>query len=198
MVKKVFNVPSGNRLMELLKRHEQCDLRNIYHKIGRAPIAHTIKVLHRAANDDALTIRRSWVLLSRATVLCPGTGNMVPLECLKSLIEMDKVAEFAWDEHILNFAMKEVKNCKDKAKLQPSSPFLVGGCFPMLAVVYMDLVFPPPGIDEHKLNLSLPRACFVCDKDFALLLEYNKNKLCLGPHSGCGLPSFCQTHHTQH
>uniref|UniRef100_A0A453R0Y6 Uncharacterized protein n=1 Tax=Aegilops tauschii subsp. strangulata TaxID=200361 RepID=A0A453R0Y6_AEGTS len=43
MVKKVFNVPSGNRLMELLKRHEQCDLRNIYHKNGRAPIAHTTK-----------------------------------------------------------------------------------------------------------------------------------------------------------
>ena len=75
------------------------------------------------------------MLLSLATVLCPGTGNMVPLECLKSLIEMDKVAEFAWDEHILNFAMKEVKNFKDNAKLQPSSPFLVGGCFPMLAVI---------------------------------------------------------------
>ncbi|XBI08123.1 uncharacterized protein [Aegilops tauschii subsp. strangulata] len=108
---------------------------------------------------------------------------MVPLECLKSLIEMDKVAEFAWDEHILNFAMKEVKNFKDNAKLQPSSPFLVGGCFPMLAVVYMDLVFPPPGIDEQKLNLSLPRACFVFDKDFALVLEYNKNKLWLGKAS---------------
>lgn len=84
--------------------------------IVKAPIAHTIKVLHRADNDDAPTIQRSWVLLSLAIVLCPGTGNMVPLECLNSLIEMDKVAEFAWDEHILSVAMKEVKNCNDKAK----------------------------------------------------------------------------------
>lgn len=54
----------------------------------------------------------------------------------------------------------------------------------MLAVAYMDhLVFPPPDIDEHRLNLSLSRACFVCDKDFALVLEYDKNKLSLGKSS---------------
>lgn len=65
----------------------------------------TQSVLHRASNDDVPSIQRSWVL-SLATVLCPGTGNMLPLACLKSLIEMDKVAEFAWDEHILNVATR--------------------------------------------------------------------------------------------
>ncbi|VAH08512.1 unnamed protein product [Triticum turgidum subsp. durum] len=158
MVKKVFNIPSGNRPVELFKRHEQCELRNIYHKNGRAPIAHTVTVLHRARNDDGDTTKRSWVLLALATVLTPSTGNMVPLEYLKSLVEMDKVAEFAWDEHVLSVAMREV--------------------------IYMDhLIFPQAAINEHQLNYSLPRACFVHQTDFDLVLEFDKNKLSLGKAS---------------
>ncbi|KAE8770120.1 hypothetical protein D1007_58176 [Hordeum vulgare] len=79
MVKKVFNIPSGNRTVELFKRHEQCDLRNISHKNGMPPISHTVDVLHKARNDDGDTTKRSWVLLALATVLTPCTGNMVPL-----------------------------------------------------------------------------------------------------------------------
>ncbi|VAH08510.1 uncharacterized protein [Triticum aestivum] len=184
MVKKVFNIPSGNRPVELFKRHEQCELRNIYHKNGRAPIAHTVTVLHRARNDDGDTTKRSWVLLALATVLTPSTGNMVPLEYLKSLVEMDKVAEFAWDEHVLSVAMREVKKCQDKIKSQATSSFWVGGCFPMLAVIYMDhLIFPQAAINEHQLNYSLPRACFVHQTDFDLVLEFDKNKLSLGKAS---------------
>uniref|UniRef100_A0A453FHX7 Ubiquitin-like protease family profile domain-containing protein n=1 Tax=Aegilops tauschii subsp. strangulata TaxID=200361 RepID=A0A453FHX7_AEGTS len=133
MVKKVFNIPSGNRPVELFKRHEHCELHNIYHKNGRASIAHTVDVLHRARNDDGDTTKRSWVLLALATVLNPSTGNMVPLEYLESLEEMDKVTEFAWDEHVLSVAMREVKKCQDKIKSQATSSFWVGGCFPMLA-----------------------------------------------------------------
>uniref|UniRef100_A0A453FHY1 Aminotransferase-like plant mobile domain-containing protein n=1 Tax=Aegilops tauschii subsp. strangulata TaxID=200361 RepID=A0A453FHY1_AEGTS len=136
MVKKVFNIPSGNRPVELFKRHEHCELHNIYHKNGRASIAHTVDVLHRARNDDGDTTKRSWVLLALATVLNPSTGNMVPLEYLESLEEMDKVTEFAWDEHVLSVAMREVKKCQDKIKSQATSSFWVGGCFPMLAVYF--------------------------------------------------------------
>ena len=136
MVKKVFNIPSGNRPVELFKRHEHCELHNIYHKNGRASIAHTVDVLHRARNDDGDTTKRSWVLLALATVLTPSTGNMVPLEYLKSLEEMDKVTEFAWDEHVLSVAMREVKKCQDKIKSQATSSFWVGGCFSMLAVYF--------------------------------------------------------------
>ncbi|XP_037414065.1 uncharacterized protein LOC119276981 [Triticum dicoccoides] len=183
MVKKVFNIPSGNRPVELFKRHEHCELHNIYHKNGRAPIMHTVDVLHRARNDDGDTTKRSWVLLALATVLTPSTGNMVPLEYLKSLEEMDKVTEFAWDEHVLSVAMREVKKCQDKIKSQATS-FWVGGCFPMLAVIYMDhLIFPQAAINEHQLNYSLPRACFVHQTDFDLVLDFDKDKLSLGKAS---------------
>lgn len=73
-------------------------------------------VLHQATNDDGDTTKRSCVLLALATVLTPDNGNMVPLECLKSLKEMDKVAKFTWDEHVLSVAMKEVKKCQQKIK----------------------------------------------------------------------------------
>ena len=134
MVRKVFNVPSGEKEVELLTRNDQCELHSMYHKNGRALIAHTIKVLEDAKNNDVEMINRSWALLCLATVLCPGTGNMVPLECLKILLDMDKVTVYAWDEHILSVAMKEVKICQEKTKLQLNSSFWVGGCFPMLAV----------------------------------------------------------------
>ncbi|KAI4988653.1 hypothetical protein ZWY2020_035893 [Hordeum vulgare] len=91
MVKKVFNIPSGNRTVELYKRHEQCDLRNIYHKNSRAPNAHTIDVLHKARNDDGDTTKRSWVLLALETVLTPRTGNMVPIEYMKSLEDIENI-----------------------------------------------------------------------------------------------------------
>src|SRR4051812_48013069 len=106
MFTKVFNVPSGEKEVDLLTRNDQCELRNIYHKNGRAPIAHTNKVLKDAANNDVETINRPWAFLCLATVLCPGTGNMVPLECLKILLDMDKVDDYAWDEYILSVARK--------------------------------------------------------------------------------------------
>ncbi|KAE8805346.1 Cytokinin-O-glucosyltransferase 2 [Hordeum vulgare] len=109
MVKKVFNIPSGNRTVELYKRHEQCDLRNIYHKNSRAPIAHTIDVLHKARNDDGDTTKRSWVLLALETVLTPRTGNMVPIEYMKSLEDIENVTEYARDEHVLSVAMNEFR-----------------------------------------------------------------------------------------
>ncbi|KAE8804805.1 cytokinin-o-glucosyltransferase 2 [Hordeum vulgare] len=108
-VKKVFNISSGNKTVELYKRDEKCDLRNICHKNGRAPIAYTMDVLHKARSDDGDTTKRSWVLLMLATVFTLGTGNMVPLKCMKSLEEMDKVTEFTWDEHVLSVAMNEFR-----------------------------------------------------------------------------------------
>ncbi|KAE8813253.1 hypothetical protein D1007_09646 [Hordeum vulgare] len=113
MVKKIFNIPSRNKTIELYKRHEEFDIRNIYHKNGRARIAHTLDVLHTAINDDGDTAKRYWVLLAHATVLTPSMGNMMHLECLKSLEEMDKVTQFAWEEHVLRVARNEFQSLSD-------------------------------------------------------------------------------------
>ena len=47
-------------------------------------------------------------------------------------------------------------------------------------------------INEHQLNYSLPRACFVHQTDFDLVLDFDKNKLSLGKASfrECRV-SFC-------
>ncbi|KAE8784332.1 hypothetical protein D1007_42115 [Hordeum vulgare] len=133
MVKKVFDIPPGNRTVVLYKRHEQCELRNIYHKNGRAPIAHTVHALQKARNDNGGTTKRSWVLLALAIVLTPGTGNMVPLEYLKSHKDIEKVTEYSWDAHVLSVAINEVKKCQEKIKSHDITKFWFGGCFPMLA-----------------------------------------------------------------
>ncbi|KAI4982186.1 hypothetical protein ZWY2020_022678 [Hordeum vulgare] len=72
-----MNIDTGKReLMYLTPLACECNLRNIYHKNDRAPIAHTVDVLHKARNDDVDTTKRSWVLLAFATILTPRTGNM--------------------------------------------------------------------------------------------------------------------------
>jgi len=100
---------------------------------------HTIQVLKGADDQDVVTIDRPWVLLCIALVLSPGTGNMVPLEYVASLVDMDKIIEFAWDEHFLAAALKEVKKYQGKREVGKSG-FWIGGCLPMFAVCQMSLL----------------------------------------------------------
>ncbi|XP_044330675.1 uncharacterized protein [Triticum aestivum] len=179
MVRKKINVPSGSRPVELLRRNEPHVLREPYRVGSRAPMKHTIQVLKAAKDDDVVTINRSWVLLCIALVLSPRTGNMVPLEYLGSLVDMDKIDDFAWDEHFLAAALKEVKKYQWKREAGKSG-FWIGSCLPMFAIIYMDFVDVPRSlVSQHRINYSLPRACFVCNNDFKLVEEIDKNKLSL-------------------
>ncbi|KAE8814020.1 hypothetical protein D1007_08658 [Hordeum vulgare] len=165
LVKKIFNVPSGSRPLEFGKRGK-ADFREIYLEGERAPIPTTVSVLSNADDDDEDTIDRTWILLCLLLVLAPGTGNMVPLEYLHSLQDMSVVHEFEWDEHILLDAMREVKKYQDKRN-EGKLKFHIGGCLPMLPVIYMDHTDIPRGcIVDHSIDYSLPRACFVKELDF--------------------------------
>ncbi|KAI4967725.1 hypothetical protein ZWY2020_016947 [Hordeum vulgare] len=133
MVRKIFNVSSGSRAVELLRRNEPHVLREPYRVGSRAPTRRTIKVLEVADVLDVVTIKRAWVLLCIALVLSRGTGNMVPLEYLASLVDMDSINEFAWDEHFLAVALNEVKKYQKKRN-EGKSAFWIGGCLPMFAL----------------------------------------------------------------
>ncbi|KAI4977512.1 hypothetical protein ZWY2020_059649 [Hordeum vulgare] len=169
MVKKLFNVPSGSKPLEFGKRGK-ADFREIYLEGERAPIPTTVSVLSNADDDDEDTINRTWILLCLSLVLAPGTGNMVPLEYLHTLQDMSVVHEFEWDEHILLDAMKEVKKYQDKRN-EGKLKFHIGGCLPMLPVIYMDHIDIPRGcIVDHTIDYSLPRACFVKELDFTAVI----------------------------
>ncbi|KAI5013730.1 hypothetical protein ZWY2020_040616 [Hordeum vulgare] len=169
MVKKLFNVPSGSKPLEFWKRGK-ADFREIYLEGERAPIPTTASVLSNVDDDDEDTINRTWILLCLSLVLAPGTGNMVPLEYLHTLQDMSVVHEFEWDEHILLDAMKEVKKYQDKRN-EGKLKFHIGGCLPMLPVIYMDHIDIPRGcIVDHTIDYSLPRACFVKDLDFTAII----------------------------
>ncbi|XP_044390378.1 uncharacterized protein [Triticum aestivum] len=182
MVKRIFNVPSSDRPVKLLKKSDEHDLRNIYKEGNRAPIAHVVKLLTSCSEEDVVMINRTWELLALATVLCPGTGNMVNLEYLASLEDMSLVHEFAWDEHLLARAMEEVGVFQEKKRMQENTEkeFQIASCLPMLAIIYMDHVDIPAGLpNEHAIDYSVPRIRFVCQKDFEWLDKVDKNKLTL-------------------
>ncbi|KAE8783067.1 hypothetical protein D1007_43502 [Hordeum vulgare] len=179
MVRKIFNVTSGSRAVELLRRNEPHVLREPYRVGSRAPTRRTIEVLEVADVLDVVTIKRAWVLLCIALVLSPGTSNMVPLEYLASLVDMDSINEFAWDEHFLAIALNEV-NKYQKKRNEGKTAFWIGGCLPMFAIIYMDFVKVPRLLAcEHRIDYSLPRSCFVCNDDFKLIQEIDRNKLSL-------------------
>ncbi|XP_044950957.1 uncharacterized protein LOC123401263 [Hordeum vulgare subsp. vulgare] len=66
--------------------------------------------------------------------------------------------------------MKEVKKYQDKRN-EGKLKFHIGGCLPMLPVIYMDHIDIPRGcIVDHTIDYSLPRACFVKELDFTAVI----------------------------
>ncbi|KAM0897448.1 hypothetical protein ACQ4PT_022581 [Festuca glaucescens] len=185
MVVKIFGVPSGNRPMVYLKRTQQSELHDLFkNDKGRATIAKAIEVLENCADTDEALVVQSFGLIAFATVLCPGTANLVKCEYLGSLMDANEIDQYAIDEHILKEMMGEVALFKEKlltrSKLDPLQIVWIAMCLPMLATIYMDfLSFPPLGPKEHNINPSTPRFCYVCDEDFRLVVEIDKNKLSL-------------------
>ncbi|KAE8798138.1 hypothetical protein D1007_26608 [Hordeum vulgare] len=169
LVKNIFNVPSGSELIEFGKRGK-ADFREIYLEGERAPIPTIVYVSSNADDDDEDTIDRTWILLCLSLVLAPGTRNMVPLEYLHSLQDLSVVHEFEWDEHILLDAMRKVKKYQDKRN-EGKLKFHIGGCLPVLPLIYMDHIDIPRGcIVDHSIDYSLPRACFVKELDFIVVI----------------------------
>ncbi|KAM0875767.1 hypothetical protein ACQ4PT_036585 [Festuca glaucescens] len=187
MMMKVFNVPSGDKPVERLKNTDHTELRNMYRDGERAPIAYLEKLLHDCADDDVVMINRSFALLAFASVLFLGTNNMVPLDYLGSLLDMDRVREYAWDETILAYCMDQVAEFQEKRRLQkefmkqnPSErlkQFSIGSCLPALVIFYVDnLDFPVEQVHGHVFDYSLPRALHVCNADFELAMAIDRNK----------------------
>ncbi|KAM0930402.1 hypothetical protein ACQ4PT_001097 [Festuca glaucescens] len=87
MVVKVLGVPSGNRPMVYLKRTQQSKLRDLFkNNKGRATIAKAIEVLENCADTDEALVVQSFGLIAFATVLCPGTDNLVLSETLYAVV----------------------------------------------------------------------------------------------------------------
>ncbi|KAI4973463.1 hypothetical protein ZWY2020_035724 [Hordeum vulgare] len=184
MVKRIFDVSSGDSPTKLLKKSDEHDLRSIYKEGNRAPIAHVFKLLRDCSDMDEAMIKRTWALVALAIVVFPGTGNMVNLEYLPSLGNMDLVYNLAWDEHLLTRATEEVAVFQEKkrgqATIENPKEYQIGSCLPMLAIIYMDHLDIPPGLpNEHVIDYSMPRIRYVCQKDFDWVDKVDKNKLTL-------------------
>lgn len=81
------------------------------------PIDHAIDLLKSCSETDELMVDRTWILIALATILCPGTQDMINLEYMASLEDMASVHEFAWDEQFLEATMEEVVVFQDKKQI---------------------------------------------------------------------------------
>ncbi|KAM0914864.1 hypothetical protein ACQ4PT_011238 [Festuca glaucescens] len=119
MVTKVFGIVLGRKPVVSLKRSEQSSLRDVYKGSNPRPdIPTTIKILTDCDVTDEDTIVRSWDLLCMATVVDPRSSNHVGMDYLGSISDPSKTHEYAWDEYILELAMKEV-NKMHKKRVKP-------------------------------------------------------------------------------
>ena len=64
MVKKVLGVPSGHKPLDMLKRGQNYELRDMYrNEKGRSTIAKAVSVLHECPDDDEAAVLAILVLL---------------------------------------------------------------------------------------------------------------------------------------
>ncbi|KAM0923710.1 hypothetical protein ACQ4PT_005333 [Festuca glaucescens] len=175
MVRKVFGIRCGERLV-VQKKGEHPELRQMYIEEGQSRpfIQHVVKLLKNYDVTDDLTIIRTWDLICLATVIDPGSANLLSLDYLDCMLDPRRTHEFAWDEHLLELAMQEVTkmNSKTAEAVLPGNArkheFWITGPFALLAIVYMDhLDFPP---NQHTINYSIPRVCVVTSKDFKFIV----------------------------
>ncbi|KAI4966332.1 hypothetical protein ZWY2020_041233 [Hordeum vulgare] len=126
MVKKIFNLPSGNKPLEFNKRGKT-DFREVYLDGERAPIPTTIVVLSNASDDDEEIIDFALPFIG------PSSWDMKygASRLFIHLRRHECVHEFEWDEHILFDVMREVNKYQDKRN-DGKLKFLIGGCLPML------------------------------------------------------------------
>ncbi|KAM0926453.1 hypothetical protein ACQ4PT_003524 [Festuca glaucescens] len=185
MVTKVFGIVSGRKPVVSLKRSEQSNLRDVYRGSNPRPdIPTTIKILTECDVTDEDTIIRSWDLLCMATIVDPRSSNHVGMDYLGSMSDPSKTHEYAWDEYILDLAMKEV-NKMYKKRVNPlvlkgeasKFEYWISGLFAILGIVYMDhLEFPP---NNYVMDYSLPRACHVKCSDFEFAVVNDLDRLSL-------------------
>uniref|UniRef100_A0ACD5ZNU6 Uncharacterized protein n=1 Tax=Avena sativa TaxID=4498 RepID=A0ACD5ZNU6_AVESA len=165
---KVLGLPSGNRPVVLTDKYQESGHREFY-KIDydhgrRAPIHHAIDMLEKGTLDEE-TYFRTFFEVALGTYMCPGTGNMLPLEYLGSLDDSKQVKDYDWGAHILE-------------------NIWVGGCLPVLAIIFMDhLDFPELCLSAHHIDYSLPRASHVSDVDFRFVMKHDKNRLTINPNA---------------
>jgi hypothetical protein len=119
MVTKVFGIVLGCKPVVPLKRSEQSNLRDVYRGSNPIPdIPTTIKILRECDITDEEIIVRSWDILCMANVVDPRSSNHVNMDYLGSMSDPSKTHEYAWDEYILDLAMKEV-NKMHKKRVKP-------------------------------------------------------------------------------
>ncbi|KAM0908190.1 hypothetical protein ACQ4PT_015632 [Festuca glaucescens] len=169
MVTKVFGIVSGCKLVVSLKRSEQSSLRDVYRGSNPRPdIPTTIKILTECDVTDEDTIVRSWDLLYMATVVDPRSSNHVGMDYLGSMSDPSKTHEYAWDEYILDLAMKEV-NKMHKKRVKPlvvkgeaskfeywiSGPFAILGFLDFAQTPYSVAASEPVDVPEVNPSASL-------------------------------------------
>jgi hypothetical protein len=141
MIVKVLGLPSGKRPVVLTGKHQESAHREFfkidYNHGRRAPIHHAIYMLDKG-NLDEETYFRTFFEVALGTYLCPGTGNMLPLEYLGSLDDSNQVKDYDWGAHILQNVMSEVdafqkKKANNKLQNEPKKIW-VGSCLPVLAL----------------------------------------------------------------
>ncbi|KAM0871679.1 hypothetical protein ACQ4PT_039226 [Festuca glaucescens] len=108
MVRKVFGIRCGNMLV-VQKKGEHLELRAVYIQEGQSRpfIQFAVNVLKNCEDTDEETILRTWDLICLATVINPGSTNLLSLDYLDCLLDPRRAEEFSWDEYLLELTMEE-------------------------------------------------------------------------------------------
>jgi hypothetical protein len=143
MVRKVFGIRCGDRPVQLLNKSDNCELHEVYKGANSRPDLHVaITLLKDCDITDVDTIVRTWDLICLATVVDPGSGNMLGLGYIGSMANPSRTHEYAWDEYLLELSMVEVQKMQKKMGepvVPQKSEFWITGPYAMLGVSFLQL-----------------------------------------------------------
>ncbi|KAM0854487.1 hypothetical protein ACQ4PT_050412 [Festuca glaucescens] len=182
MVNIVFALPSGNVPFVLESNDPDIvddvqELCSKYLENGKIPMEKLLKVMLADFSEDGFI--RSFVLFFISTILCPLTYNSVNPKYLYTLRDGSVIPNLDYGPLCLSHLFNEIDKFHKKVfevdiVAEYNRNLWVGGCLPLLTIVYMDFLdFSNGGGPRY---LGVPRIQHIVNADFTCVHNLDRKR----------------------
>uniref|UniRef100_A0A0A8XXG6 Aminotransferase-like plant mobile domain-containing protein n=1 Tax=Arundo donax TaxID=35708 RepID=A0A0A8XXG6_ARUDO len=183
MVGSVLGIPSGDTAVNLevkdvTVKNKIKELRDNFFGRSKLSISEIIALLYGDEKEESFMM--SFMLVALACVICPSTQNNVNLKYINCLMDPYAIRNYDWSGHALDYICIEIQKFQGAIDSHDDSvsfkPLYVGGCLPLLAIIYMDFLNIESLVNHHEISYSIPRLCNVKSSDFSFVIDIDCNK----------------------
>lgn len=117
---------------------------------------------------------RGLLLLFLTTVMCPTKYNYANWKFLYGLHDISKISSYDLASLCIDHLMGEIVNHHDKlcdmiSSSNQSDQMFVGGCLPLIAILYADFLDLNIARCKHNIDYRVPRIAHIKNEDFTFI-----------------------------